>query len=88
MVVISRRLDRYVTELSAGCKQSKYPETVAPQDASSSTEQSVADMALATTISKTPPQRIAKPNSPPVKVPNERADVRAPHSQSTSKGSV
>ena len=41
-VVISRSLDRCVTETSAACKQSMYPETVAQQDASSSTERPVA----------------------------------------------
>ena len=42
----SRSVDRYVTEISAGCNQSVYPENVALQDASSSAEQSVADMVL------------------------------------------
>ena len=34
-VVISRGVDRYVTEISAGCGMSICTETVAPQDASS-----------------------------------------------------
>ena len=67
-VVISRGVDGYATEISAGCKQSMYPETVAPQDASSSTEQSVAGVAFATrSKAKAPHQRCAEPNSPPVK---------------------
>ena len=35
-VVISRCVDRYVTEASAGWKQSMFPETIAPKDNSSS----------------------------------------------------
>ena len=46
-----------------------YPETVAPQNASSSTEQSVADLAFCTPRFKAPPRRLPEPNSPPVKVP-------------------
>ena len=68
-VVISGRVDRYVIELSVECKQSMYPETVAPQNASSSTEQSVAEMALITPRFKAPRKRLADANSPPVKVP-------------------
>ena len=47
-----------------------YPETAAQQDASSSTEQSVTDMAFATrSKAKAPPKRSAEPSSPPVKLP-------------------
>ena len=68
-MVISRGVDRYVTEISAGCKQSMYSETVPQQDASSSTEQSVAHMAFASrSRAKAPPKRSAEPSSPPVKL--------------------
>ena len=43
-VVSTRDADGYVTELSVECKQSMYLETVAPQNASSGTEQSVTDL--------------------------------------------
>ena len=47
-----------------------YPETVAPQDESSSTEGLVADVAFATrSKAKAPPKRLAEPNSPPQKLP-------------------
>ena len=62
-------MGRYVTKLSVECKQSMFPETVAPQNASSSTEQSVAEMALITPRFMAPRERPAEANSPPVKVP-------------------
>ena len=66
-VLISRGVDRYVTGNSAGCM---CPETVAQQDASLSTEQSVADMAFATrSKAKTSRESSAEPSSPPVKLP-------------------
>ena len=69
-VVISRGVGRYVAEASVGCKQSMYPETIAPQDEFSSTERLVADVSVATrSKAKAPPERIAEPNSPPVKLP-------------------
>ena len=68
-VVISRGVDRYVTEMSAGCKQFVHPETVALKDASSSTECLVADMEFVTkSIVKVPFERSVEPNSPLVKV--------------------
>ena len=46
-----------------------YPETVAPQDASASTEQSVADVAFATrSKAKAPHERSVDPSSSPVKL--------------------
>ena len=51
-VVISLGVARHVTEVSTGCKQSMYPETVAQQDASLSTEQSAADVAFCNRIKK------------------------------------
>ena len=69
-VVINRGGDRYVTEVSAGCKQSMYPETIAPQSESSSTQHLVADVAFATrSKARAPPERIAEQHSLPVKLP-------------------
>ena len=47
----------YVAEMSGGCKQSMFPETVAQQDASSSTERLVADMTFATRTKVKTPKR-------------------------------
>ena len=57
------------------------PAKVALQDASSSAEQSVAEMPFATTRSKAPPEIIEEPNNPPVKEP-------PPHLSSKIKSSV
>ena len=67
--VISRGVDRCVKEFSAGCKQSMFAENVAQKDASSSTEESVADMAFASRLeAQSPLERSAEPSSPPVKL--------------------
>ena len=50
--VISRGVDSCVTEILDGCNQSMCPESVAQQNASSSTEQSVADMGRGASRSK------------------------------------
>ena len=64
---VSRGLDRYVTDISAGCKQFLYPETTAQQDASSGAERSVADTTFATRSEiKSLPTRSSEPCKPPV----------------------
>ena len=56
LVVISRGLHRSNTEITAGCKQSMHPETATQQDASPSSEKSVADVSSATRSKvKSPP---------------------------------
>ena len=63
-------MDRHVTEISAGCKQSRYQETSTQQDASSSSQKSVADVAFATRSKiQSPPTRSSEPSNLTVKVP-------------------
>ena len=77
-MVISRELERYVTDVSANCKQDMFTETAAQQDASSSIEKSVANVAFATRSQvKSPPTRSSVSGSLPVKLPPTPSRVRS-----------
>ena len=77
-VVISRGADRCVAEVSAGCKQSMHPETVSPQDESSSTERLVEGVGLATrSKAKASPLDNCGTNVLPVKLPPPHLTVKS-----------